>query len=739
MVGIGVVFVILGTIYSLITPVFEASDEIDHYPVVQYIATTGKLPIQHPGKESLWHQEGSQPPLYYLMSAGLTYWINTSDLGTVLIRNPHAKLGIPLDPENKNMLIHTPAEAFPWHSTVLAVHIIRFFGVLLGLGTVCFAYLIAYQIDPANQWLPIFAAAVTAFNPMFIFISASVNNDNLAILLCSWTMWLCTRIIKDGLTVRRAASLSITTALAAISKISGLTLLPIIGVVLVVYGIRTRQWQRVLYTTIAGVTTIMLFAGWWYVRNIILYHELLGLKTHIAVAGGRTIDLVTLIRQESYGFWVAYWALFGAVNILADSAVYGFYALLSAISIIGMIIWFLRQLLLDSLDAMLVPGILVLQAMVVLVGIIRWTMQTYASQGRLLFPAIGALSALTALGLLSTVPKGAQPLVALVAGAPLVVIALVAPYRYIAPTYVPPSTVEQTPGDALQIRAKFGDLELVAVKAESVVTEEGGRVPVTLYWRANRHLDRNYSLYLHVLGHDNRQIAKIDSYLGGGLLPTTQMIPGKIYEDHYWIGLDSNFESPTLIRILIGVILYGQDGYTEIKPKLSDGTQPTSIGIDSGVAYPGTAARCSVLSNDEDMPLASFGGFALLWAKSILPAAQPGDEIPVDLIWDRLADTPLNWTVFVHLDKQDGSTLTQADGPPLSGFYPTSLWKRPCQVRDRHTLKLPEDTPPGEYRILVGLYDANDPTYPRAVAVNARGSLYTDNAVNIGSLRVVTP
>src|SRR3954471_22954591 len=108
-------FVALGIIYSLVTPVFEASDEIDHYPVVQHIATTGQLPIQHPGVETLWHQEGSQPPLFYALSAALTFWINTNDLRIVLVRNPHAKLGIPLDPENKNMLIHTPAESFPWH------------------------------------------------------------------------------------------------------------------------------------------------------------------------------------------------------------------------------------------------------------------------------------------------------------------------------------------------------------------------------------------------------------------------------------------------------------------------------------------------------------------------------------------------------------------------------------------------------------------------------------------------
>jgi hypothetical protein len=484
---------------------------------------------------------------------------------------------------------------------------------------------------------------------------------------------------------------------------------------------------------------ILLLSGWWYVRNLILYHELLGLQTHIAIAGGRTIDLLSLIRQESYGFWVAYWALFGAVNILADPGVYGFYAVVSVVGIIGFLLWLLQRLSAQAADSLLIPGILALQVLVVLVGVIRWTMQTYASQGRLLFPALGALSTLTTLGLLTIVPKTAQSITSLIVGVPLLVIAAVAPFRYIAPTYASPPTVARVPMDAVNIGARFDDLELVATKVGSVVVEEGGKVPVTLYWRANKHIDQNYSLYLHVLGRDDQQIGKIDSYPGGGLLPTTQMIPGTIYEDRYWINLDSKFEAPTTIRILIGAFLYGKDEYTEIKPVLLDGTEPTSIGVDAGVAYPADAAKCSDQVDDEDAPVASFGGFALLWAKSTMHDAHPGDDIPVELIWDRLGDTSVNWTVFVHLDTQNGSTFAQADGLPLDGFYPTSLWKRACQVLDRHTLKLPQDIPPGEYHIMVGFYNATDPNYPRAVAADPNGVPYPNYAVDIETIRVVAP
>ena len=74
-----VVFGILGVVYSIVVPPFEASDELWHYPMVKYIADHGALPVQVPGIETPWRQEGSQPPLYYALGAAATWWIDTSE------------------------------------------------------------------------------------------------------------------------------------------------------------------------------------------------------------------------------------------------------------------------------------------------------------------------------------------------------------------------------------------------------------------------------------------------------------------------------------------------------------------------------------------------------------------------------------------------------------------------------------------------------------------------------------
>ena len=43
-------FVALGVIYSVSSPLFEPSDEHNHYPFVQHLATGGGLPVQRAGE-----------------------------------------------------------------------------------------------------------------------------------------------------------------------------------------------------------------------------------------------------------------------------------------------------------------------------------------------------------------------------------------------------------------------------------------------------------------------------------------------------------------------------------------------------------------------------------------------------------------------------------------------------------------------------------------------------------------
>lgn len=131
-------FVLLALACGLIVPPFENLDEIEHFEVVRYIAEVGNLPVHRdPDAESYrYRQEASQPPLYHLLSAGLVKLLDlpTDDAAAAWRLNPRVACGpgaVSLY-DNRAVLYHDPnAEAFPWESTLLTLHVLRALSTLL--------------------------------------------------------------------------------------------------------------------------------------------------------------------------------------------------------------------------------------------------------------------------------------------------------------------------------------------------------------------------------------------------------------------------------------------------------------------------------------------------------------------------------------------------------------------------------------------------------------------------------
>jgi hypothetical protein len=76
----------------------------------------------------------------------------------------------------------------------------------------------------------------------------------------------------------------------------------------------------------------------------------------------------------------------------------------------------------------------------------------------------------------------------------------------------------------------------------------------------------------------------------------------------------------------------------------------------------------------------------------------------VTLFWTPLAPIPDDYTVFVHVRDAKGAKVAQRDAQPLDGNYPTHQWRAGETVIDPYRIDLPADLPPGEYRIVVGMY-----------------------------------
>ena len=167
-------YTLLALAYWLATPIYEGPDEPMHYAYVRHLVEKRSLPpLSGYGGSHPAHQETSQPPLYYVTAALLTFWVpDQGDYATLLERNPHfAYPAPPTVPDNKNTWLHTSAEAFPWHGTVLAVRLTRLVSLLFGALGVLATWGLARELWPSSQWLPLAAAGVTAFTPQFLFMS----------------------------------------------------------------------------------------------------------------------------------------------------------------------------------------------------------------------------------------------------------------------------------------------------------------------------------------------------------------------------------------------------------------------------------------------------------------------------------------------------------------------------------------------------------------------------------------
>ncbi len=720
-------FIALGLVYSLVTPIFEAPDEIYHYFFIKHLADGKGLPVQSPENPGLWRQEGSQPPLYYLIGALATFWSDTSDAEDLLWRNPQANIGTPLDPGNKNVIVHTQRESFPFRSTALAVHLVRLLSVLLGAGTVFLTYRLALEVFPDHEHLALGAAAINAFIPQFLFISGSVNNDNLVAPLCSLALLMMLRIVN-----RNWVLLGFVLGLACLSKLSGLGLLILTAIILIAQAYRRRS-ARPLVGGMIALAVAMAVAGWWYVRNWTLYGDPTGLNMMLAVVGrGSPPSSLSELWGEFRGLRMSFWALFGWFSILVAPAAYAILDAVSLLALAGLGGWFVRKRRwlvskydnefqgfiefgpadsvnpLNSLsywtrnlfsntqqgDYRFAPGsliMLILWLTIVFLGLVRWTWTTPASQGRLLFPAISAISILLTLGLSQLVPGRYVKILVSVIGLALFVFAALCPFLYIGPAYTKPPIVslDEVP---LGVAHDFGGkIRLLGYQLDREEVAPGETLGITLYWQGLVEMEEDYYLFIHLLGRRGELVGHEDTYHGWGSYPTSLWRPGEIIADAYRLPISQDALAPSLIRVDVG--LYDPDTGSQLKPQ--------SVVIGQLKMVPQKRQTSNVKRQDFNLD----NKVTLIGYKVDEATLGPGKEIRLTLYWRAEEEMDTDYTIFTHLIDEEGNIWGQMDSQPLQGDYPTSFWDIGEVIEDEYILAINADAPAGLYRLEVGMYE----------------------------------
>ena len=566
-------FFCVGLIYIYAAPHFEASDSIAHVGMIKWIADhDGALPIQSADHSQLYRQQASQPPLYYFMMAAIWTALDTSDFDEFFRLTPFAIVGDPMRLGNRNRIFYRQPYPPNLHQgTSLALYVIRL--VALGMGTVTVAavYQSARMIVPRPVGFAVLASALTAFNPQFIFISASVSNDSLVTMLAALITWQMLVMLREGFHTKRSLSLAILITLASLTKLSGL----VYGAIVLVAGLwifirsRDRRGFGILLGSVLVIWLVM--AGWWFLRNFSLYQEPFGMATMLDFVGRRHTTIPQLFSGEFQGLRVSFWGLFGAFSILTHDIHYQLMDALTVISAAGFFVFAAKH----RRDNFVLTAIcfLVIMFIVASATLVWWSLQTTASTGRLLFPYITSISLLMTMGLVALrIPP-------ILVGLPMLAFSIAAPFLFIIPNYDHPPAVDQLPDSATQAFVRWDEITLIGYELKSPESKVAGlEIPITLYWRAQRESSLTRALFVSLVYSDGSTVARVDTFPGWGTLPTPWWQANTIYRDDYILQITQNTEWSAPLNLRIG--WYPFPGGGDMPAELESGEEAAVYSIE---------------------------------------------------------------------------------------------------------------------------------------------------------------
>jgi 4-amino-4-deoxy-L-arabinose transferase-like glycosyltransferase len=268
---------LLGLVWALVSPPFQAPDENAHFGYVQTLVENGALPgdPKRPGFSTEQLAAGDRSNSDQAAASTITRmeWGRTAyERWLASDRDPRATPrddGGGANPASSNPPLYYAVEALAYQ----AAHGSDLFGrlsamrllSLLWLGvTVTAAWLLAGEALGRDRLAQLAAAGLAGLAPMMSVVSASVSPD--AMLFASWTvaLWLGVRVLRRGLTAGGGAALFAAVGVAIVVKAASYALLPGALLVLVV-GLRRHGAPRTgLRPLAAALAGLLVTAGAWF-------------------------------------------------------------------------------------------------------------------------------------------------------------------------------------------------------------------------------------------------------------------------------------------------------------------------------------------------------------------------------------------------------------------------------------------------------------------------------------------
>jgi 4-amino-4-deoxy-L-arabinose transferase-like glycosyltransferase len=306
-------YLLVGALFALLTPAWQAPDEPAHYNYIAQLARHGCCPVIASGdwdsayldqlksarfastlldKLDRVQYEDHQPPLYYLLQAPLF----TLTGGSLIA--------------------------------------LRLFSVVMGAGIVICAYGIGRTVAPGRPPVALGAAALVAFLPQHLAILASVNNDALGNLMIAVTLLAAIFYLRTGRV--HPWQLGILVGLGLITKVSTIFL---VGIVPLAILLRSRRSSVVgtgyISSLRAFAIPVLLIAGVWWARSVSVYGfpDIFGLREHNLVVADqpRTADMIAQVGIGAYlqialqTTFNSFWGQFGWMALPLPGWMYGLF------------------------------------------------------------------------------------------------------------------------------------------------------------------------------------------------------------------------------------------------------------------------------------------------------------------------------------------------------------------------------------------------------------------------------
>jgi 4-amino-4-deoxy-L-arabinose transferase-like glycosyltransferase len=283
---------------------------------------------------------------------------------------------------------------------------VRTLSLVPGALTVAAVLALARSLAPSSVATEGLAGLFVATLPQFAFIHATVSNDPWASLFVALGLLALVRLIKRPLALERYVLLGTSLGLGLVTKKTLLFLVPVSALALAAVVCHERaQRGRVLRGAAMALAVAGLVAGWWYVRNLMLYGDLwatgIERSTNAGLVSPHALLSSCIFIALPAAAFRSFIDLFGWLSVSLPAWAYAGYAGVLCLALIGA--WLATGMGGRGQRARRVPDAAWLigpaAVLAAWAGVVVYNLTYTQPQGRFLFPVLPAIAVLTARGL----------------------------------------------------------------------------------------------------------------------------------------------------------------------------------------------------------------------------------------------------------------------------------------------------------------------------------------------------